>query len=400
MIPASVDRQARWVLDTIGARQLGFGDDVPYNEQAWEQVERGELPGGDDIAAAFFHLSRAEELDSQRDHHGRFPVSGSALDPLDPPLERLRRSLGLEPPRWHGARFAVALSHDIDVPWRWTPTGMRGAAARLKGHAVTGRARRALREARALSAVPLHKLRGTDPNWSFERILRIEQTREAASTFFVMAGHSHPADGPAPEAYERLRPRLVETLCSAGAEIALHGSYAAAEQPELLAEEKRRLEALAGPVLGQRYHYLRVSPESNLTTLEELGFQYDASLAFADAPGFRSGIAHPFRPWDWHRDRPLRLIEVPLAVMDVTLAEDRYLGLSPSEAERRLLTLVDWAAAHGGGFSVLWHAERFDSATAGGWDRLYLQFIKAVRARGGVCLSIGALAREAEAWLA
>ena len=62
--------------------------------------------------------------------------------------------------------------------------------------------------------------------------------------------------------------------------------------------------------------------------------------------------------------------------------------------------LVDWAAANGGGFSVLWHTERFDPATAGGWDRLYLRFIKAVRDRGGVCLSIGALAHEAEAWLA
>lgn len=388
------------MLDTVGASDLGFGDDVPYNERAWEKVGDGGLPDDDDVAAAFFHLSRVEELGSQRDRHGRFPVAGSALDPMDPPLERLRRSLGLEPPRWLGARFAVGLSHDVDVPWRWTRTGMRGAAARMKGHAVTGRAGQAMREARALAAVPLHKLRGTDPNWSFERILRIEQAREAASTFFVMAGHSHPADGPAPEAYERLRPRLVEMLRSAGAEIALHGSYEAAEQPAMLAEEKRRLEALAGPVHGQRYHYLRVSPESNLATLDELGFRYDASLAFADAPGFRAGVAHPFRPWDWLNDRPMRLVEVPLAVMDVTLAEDRYLGLSPTQAERRLLALVDWAAVHGGGFSVLWHAERFDPTTAGGWDRLYLRFIKAVRDRGGVCLSIGALAREAEAWLA
>lgn len=387
------------MLDTVGATDIGFGDDIPYDERAWEQVGRGELPE-DDVAASFFHLSRVEELGSQRDRHGRFPAGRSALDPLDPPLERLRRRLGLEPPRWRGARFAVALSHDIDAPWRWTRTGIRGAAARLKGHAATGRPGRAIREARALAGVPFHKLRGTDPNWSFERILRIEQSREVASTFFVMAGHGHPADGPAPEAYERLRPRLVETLTSAGAEIALHGSYEAADQAAMLAEEKRRLEALAGPVRGQRYHYLRVSPESNLATLEELGFRYDASLAFADAPGFRAGVAHPFRPWDWLNDRPLRLIEVPLAVMDVTLAEDRYLGLSPTQAERRLLTLVDWAAANGGGFSVLWHTERFDPATAGGWDRLYLRFIKAVRDRGGVCLSIGALAHEAEAWLA
>ncbi len=63
--------------------------------------------------------------------------------------------------------------------------------------------------------------------------------------------------------------------------------------------------------------------------------------------------------------------------MDVTLAEPRYLGLSVKEAERRLLALLDWAAEHGGGFSILWHTDRFDPATAGGWDRLYARLIDA-----------------------
>src|SRR5881398_1350140 len=64
--------------------------------------------------------------------------------------------------------------------------------------------------------------------------------------------------GAAPETYARLRPRLVETLLGAGAEIGLHGSYTAATDPHRLAAEKAALEAEAGPVRGQRYHYLRV----------------------------------------------------------------------------------------------------------------------------------------------
>ena len=133
MIPPEVERRARWVLDTIGATELGFGDDVPYDERAWEQVAQGVKPEGDDVAAAFFHLARLEERGGPRDAHGRFPASASCLDPLDPPLERLRRSLGIEPPRWGGgARFAVALSHDVDIPWRWTRQGIRGGARSLK----------------------------------------------------------------------------------------------------------------------------------------------------------------------------------------------------------------------------------------------------------------------------
>ena len=74
------------MLDSIGGREVGFGDDVKYRAEAWEQVERGELPTGDDLAEAFFHLARVEERDSSRDEHDRFRASSSSLDPLDPPV--------------------------------------------------------------------------------------------------------------------------------------------------------------------------------------------------------------------------------------------------------------------------------------------------------------------------
>jgi peptidoglycan/xylan/chitin deacetylase (PgdA/CDA1 family) len=398
-IPASVEQRARWVLDMVGAPGLRLGDDVPYRPDAWEAVERGELPPGtdaaDELAAGFFHLARVEERRGEHDRHGRFLASSSCLDPLDPPLERLRRELGVEPPSYRGARFAVALTHDVDLPWRWTRIGVRGAAARLKGHALAGRGGPALHEARGLARVPLHKLRGTDPNWRFEEIAAEESALDVRSTFFVMAGHGHRADGAAPETYDRLRPRLVETLLAAGAEVGLHGSYLAAEDLERLARERALLAQLDGPLIGQRYHYLRVDPHRNLAPLAGIGFRYDTSLGFPDALGFRAGIAHPFRPWDFERDRPADLVEVPLAVMDATLAEEWYAGLSAADAKPRVLELLDLAAEHGGAFSLLWHPERFDGPSARGWDRLYFELIEAVRARGGVCLAAGELARLA-----
>lgn len=399
MIPERVERRARWVLDTLGARDLALGEDLFYDADAWACVDRGELPRGDDLAEAFFHLARVEERKGPRDRHERFPARATCLDPLDPPLERLRRKLGLEPPRWGGARFAVALTHDVDTVVRWTRRGVRTAAGELRRSVLGRRYGPALHQARALLGVPLHKLRGTDPCWQFERILRVERVRGVSSTFFLLAGYNHRADGASPEAYERLRPHLVELLRAEGAEIGLHGTYTAADDPERLAVEKGRLEELAGPLAGHRYHYLRVDPHANLEPLAELGFTYDTSLGFADTPGFRAGIAHPFRPWSFEREEPLPLVEIPLAVMDATLSEERYLGLPTQAAERMLLDLIDWAEENGGGFAVLWHSDRFDPGTSRGWDRLYLRFIDAVHARGGVCLSAGALAREAAAWL-
>jgi peptidoglycan/xylan/chitin deacetylase (PgdA/CDA1 family) len=386
------------VLDTIGARELSYGDDLPHRPEAWEKVERGEKPSGDEVAEAFFHLARVEERSGPRDAHGRFPASASRLELLDPPLERLRERLGVDPPRWRGAQFAVALTHDVDVPWRWSPGAVKGTAARLKAHALSGRGGEALHEARALLGLPRHTLRGTDPNWSFERVMDIERSHEARSTFFVMAGHRHRADGPSPETYQRLRPRLVETLLDGGAEVGLHGSYTAAEDAGRLVEEKAVLEALGGEVQGHRYHYLRVDPERNLAPLEQAGFAYDSSLGYAAAVGFRAGIAHPFRPWDPTSDRPLDLIEIPLAAMDVTF-DERYLGLPATKAEPQLRALLEQAAERGGGFAVLWHTDRFDRATARGWDRLYERLIEAVGDLGGVCTSAGDLADEATRWL-
>jgi len=214
-----------------------------------------------------------------------------------------------------------------------------------------------------------------------------------------MADHAHELDGPAAESYERLRPRLVETLLGGAAEIGLHGSYSAAEDGARLTAEKKQLEQLAGPVRGQRYHFLRVDPHSNLSHVEAAGFAYDSTLGFNDAPGFRAGIAHPFRPWNLERDSPCDIVEVPLAAMDVTLSAERYLNLSARQAEERLGTLLDWAAENGGGFAVLWHSEQYDSAVLPGWDRLYRRFLEGVRARGGICMQAGTLAEEAHEWL-
>jgi len=387
VIPANVERRARWVLDSIGATDLGFGDDVPYDAAAWEQVERGERPTGDDVAEGFFHLARVEERNAPQDEHGRFRAEWSCLDPPDPPLEHLRRALGLA-----DTTFTVALTHDVDSPWRWTRIGLRGAAARLKRNTLQARVAPALREATALAAAPVHRARGTDPNWRFRQIVDEERRRGASgSTFFVLAGHNDPHDGAAPAAYDELRPRLVETIRSAGAEVGLHGSYTAADDATRLAEEKATLEALAGEVQGHRYHYLRADPHRNVAQLATLGFRYDTTLGFPDAVGFRAGIGRPFRPWDFERDAPADLLEIPLAAMDATLAEERYLGLSAKRTEPRLTALLDWAAVNGGAFAILWHPDRFDPLTSGGWDRLYSRLLEGIRERGGVCMSAGEL---------
>jgi peptidoglycan/xylan/chitin deacetylase (PgdA/CDA1 family) len=263
----------------------------------------------------------------------------------------------------------------------------------LKGDVLHGRVHGAAREARGLAHAPLHRLRGTDPNWRFSEIVDGSRAHGATgATFFVLAVHRDPHDGAAPEEYDRLRPRLVDELREAQAEIGLHASYTAADDSSQIERELRVLRELGARVTGNRYHYLRVDPHRNLRDVERADLLYDTTLGFPDAVGFRAGIARPFRPWDVDRDAPMDLVEIPLAVMDVTLAEARYLGLSPRAAWPELERLLDWAAANGAAFAILWHPDRFDPPTAGGWDRLYYRLLDAIAERGGACMTAAEVA--------
>jgi hypothetical protein len=368
------------------AWRLFSGDDVP----APRAGEDGFLDFGDGVAdvvmSAFWHLSRWEERPgSARDERARFPASAALFDPeaaaADRLVERFREMAGAPLP----GQLTVALTHDIDTPIRWCGArAVAGAAARVKAAAVGRRPHDLARELRGLAGLPRHRARGTDPNWCFERIAELERGHDGRSTYFVMAGHHHPADGAAPHVYDLVRPACVTQVLAQGDELGLHPSYTASERPALIREERTQLEALAGgPVRGVRFHYLRHDAHATLPELDRLGFAYDSSQGYADRPGMRAGLSFPYRPYDVAADRPLAMLELPLVVMDATLAEDRYLALSAADGLDRATATLERAARAGGTVSVLWHNDRFDAAYARGWDRVYDRLLAWVRERGG-----------------
>ncbi len=401
--------KARWAIDALLATCHAPPAEVEYpspalpnSERAWKFFADGgtELPvvgadgvldfgdGVEDIvASAFYHLSRWEERSgSTTDRHGRFPASaalggadGAAVDSL---AVRFRAALGLDQ---HRRQFTVALTHDVDSPWRWY--GRRaylGAAARAKRAAIGRRVGDLGTELAGLLEAPVHRLRKSDPNWAFERIAEIERGHGGRSTYFVMTGHSTPADGPAPEAYNRRRAAIVTQISAQGDEIGLHPSYATSDQPSLLADEKARLEALTGePTAGVRFHYLRHRTHETLPLVAELGFRYDTSQGFAETPGLRAGFSLPFHPYDLALDRPLDLVELPLAIMDASLAEPRYLGLDADAGLQRSVRVLEHVAEARGTVAILWHVDRFDRVYARGWDLAYDRLLQWVVDRGG-----------------
>jgi hypothetical protein len=164
-LPDGLHAQVRWVAGELSAAAgltIADGGPVLALDPAW------------DLRNAAATLARSEELGGAADEHGRFPAAASTLQAGEAPLDEIVLALreaatavGVEPAPAYpgGARFAVALTHDIDTPWRWSRRGLLGAGARLKSALVAGDSEAARVELGGLARAPFHRLLGSDPNW-------------------------------------------------------------------------------------------------------------------------------------------------------------------------------------------------------------------------------------------
>ena len=273
-------------------------------------------------------------------------------------------------------RFAVALTHDLDNLWRWTRRGF--AAAGYRTARAARRLRRPRRRAASSATAPTgssrHLPRRTDPFWTFPQIL----ARRGRARRLARPSSSSPATRTSRTATSR-RPtgaRIPEALRLL-AERRPRGRPARqrrrpARARRALARDRDDLAARAGravdrhplPLPARLYH-------ETLPLLEQAGFAYDTSLAFAEHEGFRCGCSFPFRPYSLAEERPLDLVELPLAVMDGTLQEPHYRGLAAADAERAAAAVLARALRSGGAVSLLWHNNRFDPRVSRGYDEVY-----------------------------
>jgi hypothetical protein len=366
------------------------------------------------VASAFALLACWDERTTgDRDKYGRLPYSASvfAANPelrieepaVDAYVALLRGALtprlavlGLEPlPQpgwmWGSSGFAVALTHDLDNLWRWTRRGFAATGyrtARAAGHRDWSGFRREVGD--GADWLIHHLPRRTDPFWTFPQMLGGEDARGVTSTFFVIARHSHRQDGNQPETYRKRIPVALSLLAEHQREIGLHGNDADRLGVEPLSHDRELLARDSGAeIAGIRYHYLRCLYHETLPMLERAGFTYDTSLAFAEHEGFRCGCSFPFRPYSLAEERPLDLVELPLAIMDGTLQQAHYRDLPADEAGRAAVAVLERVRASGGACSLLWHNNRFDPRLSRGYDTVYWRLVDGVRSHGGLATSAG-----------
>lgn len=357
--------ERRYALDALlDALGLPFDDSVYVDEAQLDEV--------------FGLLTLAHERDAQLDRHGR------PLPPAQPPGPRvaeLAAGLGLEGRGYPGGeRFLVALTHDVDL---LGGGGLATAARKLVGSLRYG-SRSRLRKATWFA---LDALRGRDPDFPLDAMLEAEGGR--GSTCFFITRQQDPQDGN----QHRYRPALaaaLERTRAAGLEVALHASYRARDRPGAIAEEAKAL----GAPQGLRHHYLRSDPARLAAELRDAGLRYDSSVGWPSLPGLRAGTPYPYRLWDPEHREP-GAWELPLAVMDASLAEERYLALDPDAAYETAVAALEPVAEHGGAVAILWHPPSHHPGLSRGYDRLYRRLIDWIEERGG---RLGSAAWVLERW--
>lgn len=324
----------------------------------------------DVFSAAFFALTRYEEYGQiDRDAHGR---------PLSDELHAVRHHYFNRPivdewlyvvadlwrkqdPRLPALRrkYEQVATMDVDNgamylgrPW-WRSLG---AAAR---DLLKVEPRRVLDRAAVLAGIKL------DPYAVHQAFLECVQSNGGQAIFnFLTAGRGTHDHAIAPE--HPYMHRLMRDM-AAHAEVGLHPGYSSSDEPERLALEKQRMEAvIEAPVTRSRQHFLRLRMPETLRELERLGIREEHSMGSADRSGFRAGTCTAFPFYDLLAEETTTLMLHPFAVMDSALCYK--MGLSPEAAVKEAQRMVDAVRRVQGTFISVWH-ERFlsDYGDEAGW---------------------------------
>lgn len=395
--PAAWDRLARG----FDAEAAGHADGVPTvfaSEPAQGSSSAAAFVSFDLVINAFYFLSSWSERAAQADgRSSRQLFKHSIFARLNLPQDIVDRYLDLLLGRLRGlclrlgrawrperswpaqAHYAVVLSHDVDfVPEGPADMVVQGAKS-LYRHAVRQRdLPDALRGGKALASALLGR---RDPYGCIPAIISAERAAGVKSSFQVAVGHRHPADVNYRIERERTRDYL-RAIVDAGFDLCLHGSYRSTEKPAWYVAEVELLTRRLQRPLGSRQHFLSFDYDCLFSAQEAAGIRYDMSMGFPDQPGPRAGFSHPYFPYCVAEERPYRVLQISLFLMDVTLRS--YLGLKGSSACRAIDECLAGLRARRGCASVVWHPIVFGGARDPGFDDLYWALVERVRQTDGL----------------
>lgn len=241
-------------------------------------------------------------------------------------------------PQWpENKKWAIALSHDCDQPFRYRYQSFFNESIRAlkKFNLKSG-----LLEAMKFSYSSVMSLTGRDHFWeSWNSWRDWEAVKSVKTTYFVATRNrfdpkSDPRDVPYKVSNSKIK-ALVKDIHNRGWDVGLHSSINAHTNQLLLLEEINSFYINFGflPV-GIRSHFWSLGNQTFDTIKMFSGvdfIEYDSSLGIDNYPGFRRGVGYPFFPYN-EKER-LSIIEIPPVIMDWGLFS------SGSSSEQRINVL-------------------------------------------------------------
>ncbi len=169
--------------------------------------------------------------------------------------------------------------------------------------------------------------------------------------------------------------KLIETIAEQS-EVGIHPGYASNSHPKKLEIEKNRLEKITKQDCKQsRQHYLMLAFPQTYSALLAAGITHDYTMSYADDVGFRAGTSRPFKWFDLEKNEVTELVIHPFAAMDTTL--NKYLNLSPAQANDLTKELMNEVKKVNGTFISLWHNETLSETREWiGWRKVWEQTLK------------------------
>ena len=317
------------------------------------------------------------------------PTSGSSISQIINLFINDLKKAGLIPEYYKSlaiwpekSKFGVSVTHDVDIIRR----SVAGSLKLMFKQNINGKFQGLADSIR--SAI------GDAPN-PYGRIgewIRLEKELNIRSTYFIFAGErlfQNDPKYPLPWLSDS-----ISMLKDSGFEIALHNS-AGGFNGNGIEKAKLLLAEFAGTeIWGIRPHYLSFNSVNYWDKIHGLGFKYSSCLGFDDDIGYIDGIDLPMMPFDTNRDRPLGIIEIPLAIMDCGLIGQ---NLSAIEIVERGVQLIDSTAAQNGLVVFDWHQRSLYEPEFPGWKDVFLKLIDHCRKNGGAIMTMREIADKIEA---
>lgn len=365
------------------------GTPLLFGSQKMEWVGYTWVVYADLIASTYFLITRYEEMVRRhvRDEHGRFPGKESLpyragflhrpiVDEYRNLLRGWLRQSRVPMPDVQPQISKVYLTHDVDAPFRYRSwKGMvrslldgRGVGTSLQG------------KFGSLEQDPYY----TFP-WIFEENAKMQQRlgkEQCETLLFVRSGGHKKQDKPHYRLQDADMRQLIAEARRQAVRIGLHASYQAGGKPHLLLKEKQSLEEKIGTaVVCNRHHYLSLREPEDTDLLEAAGITDDFTMGYADVAGFRLGTSYPVR-WINPVTRRLSSLRLhPLVIMDCSLDEEKYMGLSYEEALDYCRGLITRIREVGGELVMLWHNTSFSEGVNSYHRKLYLQLLNELESR-------------------